>query len=144
MVVGHDTIYFTLLGEDAIVDCIPLAEILLIKRMGGDIGTDQSQHHKGDQQISSHLFNRSLRIDTSPEGYNSGRTYHIQLNSDAEFSQLAINLTNYMLDAKKRFEAKTGLEKSQAKVRRVFHSRIFQFTAAFFILAVSNKLLTST
>jgi hypothetical protein len=42
-----------------------------------------------------------------------------------------------MLDAKKRFEAKTGLEKSQAKVRIIYHSRIFQFTAAFFILTVS-------
>jgi hypothetical protein len=140
MVIGHDMIYFTFLGDDAIVDCIPLAEILVVKKMGSDSSADQPQHTKsilGDQHLSSNIFIRALRIETSPEGYNSGRTYHIQVSSDSEFSRLATSLVAYMQDAKKRFEAKTGLEKSQANVRRVFHSRVFQCTAAFFILLVN-------
>jgi hypothetical protein len=133
MVVGHDTIYFTFLGDDTIVDCIPLAEILMIKKMGCDGGVDQSQSSLGDKQLI-----RTLRIDTSQEGYNSGRTYHVQMSSDAEYLRLATGLDGYMHEAKKRYEAKTGLERSQAKVRKIFHSRIFQCTAAFFILAVSD------
>ena len=147
MVVGKDMIYFALLDNDDVIDCIPLYEILLVKKMGSDAGNDlnlSNFHRKtsphsggGNEQLSSDGFHQTLRIDTKPEGYNSGRTYYLQIGSDAEFSRLAISLLYYVKDAIKRFEAKTGLERSQAKVRSLFRSPPFQFTASFFILAVN-------
>ncbi len=143
-------IYFALLDADDVVDCIPLAEITQVKKLGLDGVTESHQvvpfskksssnPGAGSEHLSSEGFNRTLRIDTKPEGYNSGRAYYLQISSEAEFSRLAISLTCYVKDATKRFEAKTGLEKSQAKVRRIFRSPSFQFTASFFILAVSIK-----
>ncbi len=139
-------IYFALLDNDDVIDCIPLYEITLVKKMGSDAGNDlnlSNFHRKtsphsggGNEQLSSDGFHQTLRIDTKPEGYNSGRTYYLQIGSDAEFSRLAISLLFYVKDAIKRFEAKTGLERSQAKVRRLFRSPPFQFAASFFILAV--------
>ena len=120
--------------------------------MGSDAGNDlnlSNFHRKtsphsggGNEQLSSDGFHQTLRIDTKPDGYNSGRTYYLQIGSDAEFSRLAISLLYYVKDAIKRFEAKTGLERSQAKVRSLFRSPPFQFTASFFILAVNFPFLS--
>ncbi len=144
---GRDFIYFALFDHDDIVDCIPLFEVLQIKQLRVDGGLDSTlQHSRGsisnphitNSQLSCDLLDRALRIDTNPEGYNSGRTYYLQLGSDEECARLAISLTTYAKDALKRFEAKTGLERSQANVRILFNSTIFQCTASFFILAVSS------
>jgi hypothetical protein len=142
MVVGKDMMYFALLDNDDVVDCIPLAEITQVKKMGLDGVTEYHQvPHKrsavGNEQLSSDGFHQTLRIDTKPEGYNSGRTYYLQISKESEFSRLAISLAYLVKDAIRRFEAKTGLEKTQAKVRRLFRSAPFQFAASFFILAVS-------
>jgi hypothetical protein len=145
MAVGKDVMYFALLDNDEIVDCIPLFEILHIKHLGVDGGLDSSlQRSRGsisNTQLSCDLLDRALRIDTKPEGYNSGRTYYLQLASDEECARLAISLTTYVQDAIKRFEAKTGLERSQAKVRIVYNSTVFQCSASFFIIAVSPSSL---
>jgi hypothetical protein len=148
MVVGKDMIYFTLSDADDVVDCIPLAEITQVKKMGSDAATESHQvslqkkgsthpHPRGgNDQISSEGFHQTLRIDTKQEGYNSGRAYYLKISTEAEFLRLAISLTSHVKDAIKRFEAKSSLEKSQTKIRRLFRSPTFQFTAAFFILAV--------
>ncbi len=146
MVVGKDMIYFALLDNDDVIDCIPLHEVTLVKKLGFDGGNEiiqenfqkKSLSHPGGglEHLSSDGFLRTLRIDTKLEGYNSGRTYYLKISSETEFSRLAIDLAYYVKDAIKRFEAKTGLEKSQAKVRAMFRSPSFQFAAAFFILAV--------
>jgi hypothetical protein len=144
MVIAKDMIYFALVDEDSVVDCIPLHEISQIKRMGLDGGTEQvhSTHAKSffqgssHLQLSSNLFFRTVRVDTHPDGYNSGRTYYLQASSDEELTRLNNLLTDYTKDARKRYEAKSVLERSQTKVRKFFHSPGFQCAAAFFILAV--------
>ena len=137
---AKDIIYFALLENDDIVDCIPLHEVLQIKQLGVDGGIESTlQRSKGsisNSQLSCDLLDRALRIDTSPEGYNSGRTYYLQLGSDEECSRLSVNLAAYVKEAIKRFEAKTGLERSQARARALFNSTLFQCTAAFFITVV--------
>ena len=143
MVIGNDMMYFTLIENGNIVDCIPLAEIMQLKKIG-------EGNHEGLQQITNmsssgydlneRSSDRILRIDTNADGYNSGRTYYLQISSEGEFSRLAISLTAYVAIASKRLETKTVLERSQKKVRNVFHSRAFQFAASFFILAVRHQL----
>jgi hypothetical protein len=145
MVVGKDMIYFALLDADDVVDCIPLAEVLQVKKMGLDVPSEshpvplhkKNSSHPGVASDLNTEFHQTLRIDTKPDGYNSGRAYYLQISTEAEFSRLATSLTYYVKDAVKRFEAKSGLERTQAKVRKMFRSPAFQFTAAFFILAVS-------
>jgi hypothetical protein len=132
--------YFSLMENDNIVDCIPLFEVLLIKQLGVDGGLESTlQRSKGsitNSQLSCDLLDRALRIDTSPDGYNSGRTYYLQLESDEECTRLATKMTAYVKDAIRRFEAKTGLERSQARARALFNSTMFQCSAAFFIITV--------
>jgi hypothetical protein len=149
LVIGKDMVYFALVDEEAVVDCIPLHEILQIKRMGLDGSTEQLNaiHSKGSftpgashLQLSSNLFVRTVKIETHPDGYNSGRTYYLQASSDEELTRFIGILTDYARDARKRYEAKSVLERSQTKVRKIFHSTIFQCGAAFFILAVRPAL----
>jgi hypothetical protein len=145
MVVGNDMMYFTLIENGYVVDCIPLAEIVQVKKMGeeGNNEAHSTRPHNltisgtFNHELSSEIFHRALRIDTNPEGYNSGRTYYVQISSDHEFSRLAISLAAHIKVATKRLETRTVLERSRKKVRKVFHSSIFQCTASFFILAVS-------
>ncbi len=144
MIVGSDVMYFTFLDDDYVVDCIPLAEIIQLKKLGPE--GKYEAHLAGSESTNLSAFDleglssdRILRIDTNPDGYNSGRTYYLQIDSDGEFSRLAINLTEYVKIAKKRLEAKTVLERSKKKVREVFHSSAFQCGASFCILAVSYR-----
>ncbi len=144
-------IYFALLDDDStdhIVDSIPLNEIIQVKKLGVDGATESHQGHLHRKHSSLHLvgnaelsegFHRTLRIDTHPEGYNSGRTYYLQIGSESEFSRLAISLVDYVKDAMKRFEAKSGLERIQSYFRKLFRSPSFQLTTAFFILAVRHR-----
>jgi hypothetical protein len=95
-------------ADDDVIDCIPLYEITSVKKMTlnlGDFHRKSSSHSEGgNEHLSSDGFPQTLRIDTKPEGYNSGRTYYLQFGSDADF--WAISISRYVKDAIKRFEAK--------------------------------------
>ena len=126
------------------IDSIPLVEIVQIKKMGDDVRAESApQYFKKPSfsvgstfQTSAHQFLRSMRLDTDPEGYNSGRTYYLQANTDEELERLVQNLNMWTKKAKKRFEARSVLERSQRRARMIYNSLLFQCTTALFMLLV--------
>ena len=143
MVIGKDLLYFAFINKDSIVDCIPLAEIVQIKKMGTEPvpeGSNQRKHtsfsNEADFNLSAHDFIRSIKLDTDPDGYNSGRSYYVQFKTDEEFERLFFKLTTFTKDAIKRFEARSCLERSQRSFRILHNSAPFQYTAAAFVMAV--------
>ena len=87
MVLGTDTLYFSFVKNDNVVDSIPLAEIVSVKNMTAEPPTEQPHHPKSLLlskssasmlsksslgELLTHQFDRTLRIDTNPSGFNSG------------------------------------------------------------------------
>ena len=146
MVIGKDMLYFAFVSSDTVVDSIPLAEILQIKKMGANTTNESPYHskslslsHEASFKLLNHHFVRSIRLDTSPEGFNSGRTYYLQANTDDELELLIQKLSASVKDAIKRFEARSLLERSQKRARAIYNSRAFQYTAATFVLVVRGR-----
>jgi hypothetical protein len=79
--VTKETISFAIIGEDQVVDEIPLAEIDAVEEI-----LDESQRTADESLLSLQemekvrRFRFALQITTSPGGYNSGRTYCLQVS----------------------------------------------------------------
>jgi hypothetical protein len=81
VIVTKETISFAIIGEDQVVDEIPLAEIDAVEEI-----LDESQRTADESLLSLQemekvrRFRFALQITTSPGGYNSGRTYCLQVS----------------------------------------------------------------
>jgi hypothetical protein len=126
IVVSKEFIGFARIGEDIMIDFIPLHEVELVRDMS-------SLHDEVDQT----KFANALIISTSPDGHNSGRMYYLQAKSEELRNKLVFDLTKMASEARRRAEAKTRCAESQYLVRRVFQSNLFQLISALLIVAVS-------
>jgi hypothetical protein len=81
---------------------------------------------------------------TEEEGYNSGRKYYIQANSDTERREIIEMLTKVFKAAKKAKELQSRYARVKEKLHRITSSNQFQYFFAMLILAVSppNPLLS--
>ena len=77
-----------------------------------------------------------FQIMTDQKGYNSGRKYCIQVDSEAERDEIITTLTPACKHAKKRMEARSRLQTIKVKLSRIIDSKPFQYFFAFLIVAV--------
>jgi hypothetical protein len=121
-----ETIFFAQRGDDVVMDQIPLAEISLIREMQFD--EEQPESNQGNE----------LMIETHPLGYNSGRTYYLQAESEDSCINLIKTLSAYAAVALEKAQAQSTFALAQRRVDRVYRSSPFQFVFAVLIIAVSS------
>ncbi len=132
------------MNDDAVIDIIPLHEVLMIRDMSfyNEIADDGSEFNvtaTSDEEKSTAESNKNqFQIETSPQGYNSGRVYLIEVNSAQRFRVLLEDLTKLSTTAREEAEAKSRFKKTQDKVGKVFNSDIVQRILAIMIFGVNN------
>jgi hypothetical protein len=104
------------------MDQIPLAEISLIREMHFD------EEHQESKQ------GNELMIETNPDGYNSGRTYYLQAESEDLCNNLVANLSKYATAALEKAQAQTTFALAQRRVDRFYRSSPFQILFAALIM----------
>jgi hypothetical protein len=80
-----------------------------------------------------------LMIETHPDGYNSGRIYYLQAESNAMCQKIIQKLKQYCAAARERAHARTAMAQAQQHVGKLYRSKIFQNIVAFLIIAVRQK-----
>jgi hypothetical protein len=83
-------------------------------------------------------FRNAVQINTIMDGYNSGRAYYLQAETEEDCRELATTLAVMSKDAKKRAEDKTRFQILQCKVLKFYDSTPFQCLVAFLIVAVRS------
>ncbi len=118
--------------DGRVIDAIPLSEVdqVCCTDTSNDSWLDAA-HKKPEHERKSASFRQcssiksgdpnkikfwhSFQIRTAIDGYNSGRTYHLQASSAEQCAELTGRLAAAATAAKKAKEAKTRFEKSQAR-----------------------------
>ncbi len=137
VIASREAILFAKVNTDnefdgQVIDLIPLSEVegvCCAETTGGDSSWHDVVHgHKkpeperksGSLRQSSSIrfgdkikFWHSFQIRTAVDGYNSGRTYHLQATSSENCTELVGKLAAAADAAKKAKEAKTRFEQSQ-------------------------------
>ena len=125
VVVTKEMIGFARVGENILIDTIPLAEVEFIRDM-----------HSIDEEIDKAKFLNALMITTIPEVHNSGRTYYLQASSDEHCKRIVSDWIKLASKARLNAEANTKCAESQQFFRKIFDSSIFQLVSASLIIAV--------
>ncbi len=131
------------MNDDAVIDVIPLHEVQMIRDLSlmneiADDGSELNGTATSDEDKSMAESNKNqLQIETSKEGYNSGRTYLIEATSAQEFRVLYDALNKLSTVAREEAEAKSKFKKTQDKVGKVFNSDIVQRILAIMIFGVN-------
>ena len=99
------------------------------------MGSDRNSTKISDSNRTK--FRNAVQINTILDGYNSGRAYYLQTNSEHECCELAATLLRMAKAAKKRAEDKTRFQILQGKVLKFYDSTPFQCVVAFLIVAVT-------
>jgi hypothetical protein len=114
--------------DGRVIDVIPLSEVegVCYAEIASDPWQDAGQKKPEHEQKSASLrrsakfgssnkikFLHSFQIRTAIDGYNSGRTYHLQAASAEQCAELADKIAAAATAAKKSKEAKTRFEWSQ-------------------------------
>ncbi len=113
------------------LDHIPLREIVSIEKLEHD--RKNSTKILFDKVVS---VNNALQIQTVPDGYNSGRKYFLQAESEAERDQVASNLTRLVKSAST--ELISTHERRKMLVKEIYNSNTVQAFAALLIILVRS------
>jgi hypothetical protein len=132
VVYSRDVIAFARLDEDVLLDAIPLAEVIGIDSMQE---VDQNDISKNNFEASVD-FTHAFQIRTKRDGYNAGRKYFVQANSDQELAQLVAEISRVAKVAAEREAERSKWERMQKKVQKIYNHSWFQGVAAFLIIAV--------
>jgi hypothetical protein len=127
-----DVIAFARLDEDVLLDAVPLAEVTGIDTMQD---VDQNDISKNNFE-SAVDFTNAFQIRTKKDGFNAGRKYFIQANSEEELTQLVAEITHVAKVAVEREAARSKWERMQTRVQIFYNNSWFQGIAAFLIIAV--------
>jgi hypothetical protein len=134
VVITREVIAFAYTGDSNMLDYIPLSEIIGIENLQQD----------RNQKSSSVLFEKAvsvvnaLQIQTAPEGYNSGRKYFLQTETESERDQLVHDLKRRVKRASK--ELISSFKRRQMYVKRIYNSNVVQSFAALLIFLVQSVL----
>jgi hypothetical protein len=153
MVITRQGVYFTLVDEDDVRDFIPLSEIerIAAKHDGDDDNSAGQAISAPDEQdirtkslkrvktVSAYRFFFGFQIETSKDGYNSGRTYHVQADSKDNCKNAVTMLAQYSQRAKVAAQKRTEFEKSQQFLLKIHNSIWYQTIATTLILAVNIR-----
>jgi hypothetical protein len=155
-VLTKEGLYFSLVGEEAIKDHIPLHEMSDVFVMAENeiteeqqleastvVGfTDQAHPDKTPALTKSstnttYRFFHAFQIDTILDGYNSGRSYHIRAESMERCDSVAATIASSSKKARKAAMKASRFQKSQQMVLP-FHTNVFfQSAITSLILLVS-------
>jgi hypothetical protein len=152
VIYSKETIFFSAIGDDVVVDVVPIVEIVEINKvlenenrnLNGDSQTDlliekTSINKESQDSKLGALSQCRLQIITDPDGYNSGRKYVLQASSDEVCTATIEELTALAKIEKKKAERRSKFQRTQAKVKRVFLSNGFHIFMSTMILVVSDK-----
>jgi hypothetical protein len=118
-------LYFAQVNHDVVIDQIPLSEIKAVKEMVVD--DDAGNEDKKDME---------LMIETSADGYNSGRTYYLQAENQASRRDIMRKISHNSKKAFEKAHAHSSFSRAQRRVKRVYRSEVFQKFVAFLIVSV--------
>ena len=133
---------------ESIVDMIPCHEILGgSKARREDWANPEDKEdiefwdttEKRKKRISKFLFNidhtpREFKITTAPEGYNSGREYIVQADTEEDCDEWISHLEETYMAAVKKFRKKNRRKMFQARLSAWFRSIKVQFFIAMMIM----------
>jgi hypothetical protein len=154
VIITNESIIFADNEGEEIIDFIPMGDIIGVDDLDGF--TSHSSHRDSQSQAniasleSAASTISAFQIRTVPSGYNCGRKYCLQAESDAQCEEMIKLLTKLSLAAQLRQEAKSPCQRSQDAMRRVFNSMPFQIYSAtliffnFFISAAEAQLIDVT
>ena len=152
MAYNKTRLFFTLIGDDdTIRDQIPLHEIKTIEIMpeSTEIRQNDDERHHSISSVDKNQFNLSrasskndnaypkiIRIETIPDGYNSGRDYYFKPDSTECCESIVEELRRYASAAKGRNTGISSLQKLQTTALSIYDSIPFQIVSALLIIAV--------
>ena len=134
-----------MIHEEVLLDAIPLTELMGIELMEEDCPKGKLKLQRSLSEITVENvidFSKAFQIRTKKNGYNAGRKYLVQAESDETLSFLMAGIPNLSREARLRAEAKPLLARVQGQVRAMYSSTWFQGIASFLIMAVSPSLRT--
>ena len=137
MVVTSEKISFALANDEIEMDFIPLHEVTKLEILYSSEVMGGSVENNGGSQDPK-VFDTAFQIATSPDGYNSGRTYYLRAESTQERHQILQAWQRLAQEAAHIMEGKTRFRRIQDSVRRVYLSNLFQGFAAALIIAVCS------
>ena len=88
------------------------------------------------ERSSTIRFDSLLRIKTTPDGLNSGRTYFLRAPSHDACERIISELSKAADDAKRRLHVLSRFQKSQEVARVLFFSAPFQTASCLLIFTV--------
>jgi hypothetical protein len=147
VIYSKDTVFFSAIDEDVVIDVIPIVEIVEVNKVSEqeENGNSGSEYHiETKMPKDPHIVNASaiqcrLQIITDPDGYNSGRKYVLQTGSPEACTTLLKELTALSKIERKKAERRSKFQQTQAKVKRLFLSNAFHVLMSFMILVVSDN-----
>ncbi len=135
VVITKDVISFAFINEDIEIDSIPLAEITSVKVIReSDINTKGSFRILVEDESDEPPL---LQISTERDGHNSGRAYYLRSESKETLDSLCDVVRVNAKAARKRAQARTGFQRAQYYVRKMYKAKIIRWTINLFIGAVS-------
>ena len=144
MILTKQKLLLGVLGENEARDHIPLSEIQAISiKQDNDAGSSNNARGllKKAETINEYRFFNGFQIMTVPDGYNSGRTYHMQADTKEDCNRIVSTIQKWAQKAEKAARNATRLEKSQKAMLRLYNSALFQTISSFLILSVSKALI---
>ena len=138
MVYTNEMLVFARLGNDELADIVPLKEILSVT------GTTEKQldidpfnsfkgsfaDKGGDDAVCM------LEINTSPDGYNSGRVFKIRVVSKMDQEAIIEDLTRFSTREREKTIIRSKYKKTQDRIAAVINSNMVQMFLAFLITMV--------
>jgi hypothetical protein len=97
--------------------------------------------YKTEEERPDSKPGNELMIETHPDGYNSGRTYYLQAESEILRNNIVKMLSESSALALDRAQAQSAFAQTQRRVERVYRSSPFQSFFAFLIVAVRILLM---
>ena len=151
VVFSPEILGFAKLNDDVMVDVIKMSEIESIVEIEAEIENTSTmawlcnaakgnfKSSKREPDVFSdkmNLFRNSFKIETSAEGYNSGRTYYLQCETKRSCSETAQFLKQLVRNARFKSGDASCIPLSRLWVRNCIHSEVFKTISALAIVAV--------
>jgi hypothetical protein len=154
VIFSSEVVGFSKLHEEVMIDSIKMAEIESVieiesenessDRFSAFFDFSKRDIETKERALSSadklNLFCNSIRIETSVEGGNSGRTYYLQCDSKESVHETVRALKFLVKHARLQSVRVTCIPLSRKWVRDCLHSNIFKTLSALVIIAVKFPL----
>ncbi len=113
------------------LDYIPLCEVTCVQNLVQNSSNFKSSKRLFEQAM---IIDHGIEIHTAPDGYNSGRKYILQVDSETELNQLVVDIKRLANRASKK--TTSAFQRRKMLVRRVYNSNAVQSIASLLIALV--------